>query len=83
MVDVADLLEENGVNNAWIGARDLYGQDLITWIREGPAVLQEFWMVGEPEHNNGNCAFLDINGKLLGLADCESSNSYLCKWYNA
>ena len=51
----------DGAQNYWVGARDMTGGlDHLTWMEIGDNVNDSLWMVGEPQHNYGDCVYLNM-----------------------
>ena len=81
MNEVQSWLVSFGINDYWVGAMDADGADEIQWIETGEHVGQSFWMTGEPNHMQGDCAVLDVNNGLK-LNDCASALNALCILYS-
>ncbi len=77
MPQVMSWLADFGADYYWVGAADVNGQSDAIWVTSGSNILNDFWIPGEPRHDNGDCVFLDIrNG--LAMDVCAQVRGSLC-----
>ncbi len=81
MTEVADLLLNNGVTSCWVGARDLFSSDIVTWVWSGSSISVSMWGPSEPDHWAGDCVQLDAGSNTLSVQECDISQGFLCEFY--
>ncbi len=80
MEEVADMLASHGIYHAWVGASDQNGDDMVKWPTTDELLHMSFWMTDEPNQPNGDCVYLNVIAKGLGMSNCDSPKYYVCKW---
>ncbi len=65
----------------WTGGKDVNGDDIIQWLSDEQEVSGTLWMVGQPNHDDGDCASLLTANGLLVTNDCETQMPSLCRLY--
>ncbi len=75
---VSALME--GINEAWVGARDVNTFDEIEFVNTGEIVSTGLWAdANEPNHSQGDCVFLNAADGGLKLADCDNPIGFICQ----
>ncbi len=83
MSDIANWMALQGVERAWVGAKDPNGQDDIRWL-DGEIMDPIFWLGQQPEHSNGDCIYFHAGETRFKMGNCDDPSQYypLCRWYN-
>lgn len=94
METVAALLEQNGIQNAWLGASNLNSSGGFQWVTGDP-FSYAVWAIGEPNNSNGTEHYLmmyqtaeegwcwnDSHERGMWVFP-ESSCGFVCQWDDA
>ncbi len=79
------------MNDPWIGAKDLSGNNVIKYDFDGDATISssssiwDSYNYYEPRHDHGDCAFFEVHkpgqDPALALGSCGQSRPYVCEKY--
>ena len=92
METVAALLEQNGIQNAWLGASNLNSSGGFQWVTGDP-FSYAVWAIGEPNNSNGTELMMyrtaeegwcwnDSHERGMWVFP-ESSCGFVCQWDDA
>lgn len=80
MVTLTGLLFSLGITEAWIGAKDVGGDNFTQFPEHGIRVGGSMWQVGEPNHASGNCVKLNLSGnEKLSAERCDVQLYFVCE----
>ncbi len=82
MTEITDWLAAFDVDKIWVSARDINGGDEYEWVVRGENVYVTLWIISQPQHNGGECVYLDVANKGLVVEECDQVQYYLCKFYD-
>ncbi len=77
MVVLQSLLGSYAVE-AWIGAKDVNGDDNVRFPEDGRVVGYTFWGRSEPLHSTGDCVKITQAGD-QAMADCDTTLPFVCE----
>ncbi len=76
---VITVMQQNGVDFAWIGAHDKDGLDEYRFAGSGVVVPISMWNGDQPKHADGDCVWLNSGSGSLFVDNCNNQMVFVCE----
>ncbi len=73
------VMNQSGVDFAWIGARDEDGIDEYIFVQSRAEVPHWMWAKDQPKHVGGDCVWLNSGSGSLFVDHCNNSYAFICE----
>ena len=71
-------ISDENVIEAFIGAKDIFGNNSVVHVKNLEAVGTQFWYLGHLDHSQGDCATITWMYNWT-MVPCDEIHSYVCQ----
>ncbi len=79
LMTLASKLVAADIHEAWIGANDINGDDVVKFLESDTLLNLTLWINGAPDHRDGNCVKFDAVVVRLALEECSDELPFICE----